>query len=427
MSTLSTKSVLLIAFHFPPMRGSSGLQRTLSFARHLPDHGWHPVVLAPHQMAYESIDPSQMDLLPDGLIVERSFCLDTARHLSFCGRYPDFLARPDRWSSWIPAALFAGMRSIRKYRPSVLWSTYPVATSHIIGRVLSQWTGLPWIADFRDPMVEQNPRTGQYAPPDSRVRNARLRIEQACVRRASALVFCTDWARDICEQRHCDLPVTRCHIISNGYEELSFRKAEALLKTSPCDVSTGPFRLLHSGTIYPTPDRDPRPFFDAIAALKKKNGLSASSLRITLRATGHDEYFEPLLKERNINDIVELASPLPYIEALAEMISADGLLLLQGYTSNPAVPAKLYEYLRARTPILALVDPAGSTAKILSDVGTAAQVSIENSNAIEMALKKFLRMPKAQHYSSSSTAEIVSYSRSVLTKKLAALFDAVSN
>ena len=49
------KRVLMIAFHFPPLAGSSGIQRTLRFARHLPQFGWEPLVLTAHPRAYERV------------------------------------------------------------------------------------------------------------------------------------------------------------------------------------------------------------------------------------------------------------------------------------------------------------------------------------------------------------------------------------
>ena len=47
------KTVLMIAYHFPPLAGSSGIQRTLRFVQHLPALGWKPVVLTADPRAYE--------------------------------------------------------------------------------------------------------------------------------------------------------------------------------------------------------------------------------------------------------------------------------------------------------------------------------------------------------------------------------------
>ena len=424
MSTQSKPAVLMVAFHFPPMRGSSGLQRSLGFARYLPGAGWQPVVLAPHPRAYPDTDTTQLSLLPEGLEVHRSFCLDAARHLAILGRYPDQAAIPDRWRFWLPFAVRQGLRVIREHRPEVIWSTYPITTSHLIGQRLALKSGLPWIADFRDPMVERNPRTGGMAPGDPRLREARLKVERAAVESAAALVFCTDGARQICLDRYPELDPGRCHVIPNGYEEQNFIMAEAHESESASANSPARFTLIHSGTIYPTPDRDPGPFLQAVAALKDKGTINADRFRVILRATGHDAVFEPLLNKLDIADIVSLEPPLPYVTALSEMLNADGLLLFQGYTSNPAIPAKLYEYLRAGRPILALTDAGGSTAALLNELKTAIQASIEDPIAIENALEQLLSDEGQDRYPYTSRSAIEKFSRESLTGQLAELLEA---
>lgn len=415
----------MVAFHFPPLQGSSGMQRTLGFARHLPKYGWRPVILAPKPLAYAQIDPKQSELIPRGLEVERSFCLDTARHLSVMGRYPDLLATPDRWISWVPSAVLSGLRAVRRYKPDILWSTYPIASAHIIGRILSRRTGIPWVADFRDPMVELNARTGEYAPANPRMRRSRLRIERGCAETASALVFCTDSARAICTGRYPGLAASKSHVIPNGFEESVFEEAFAVARRRSDHGESEVVTLLHSGTIYPTADRDPRPFFDAVERLKREGGLSSSKTRIILRATGHDAIFLDFVKSRNIDDIVHLVPPIPYIDALAEMLTVDGLLLFQGYTSNPAIPAKLYEYLRARKPILALIDVAGSTAELLRSLKTGRQASIEDAGAIGDALTHLLEDIREKSYVLPPDREIAKYSRAAQTAELAEVFENV--
>ena len=148
------KRVLMIAYHFPPMSGSSGIQRTLGFARHLLDAGWQPIVLTATPGAYEAVNSSHVRALPPEVIVKRAVAFDAGRHFAFLGRYPAFLARPDRWASWWLGAVPAGLMLARTLRPVAIWSTYPIATAHLIGATLSRLTALPWIADFRDPMAQ---------------------------------------------------------------------------------------------------------------------------------------------------------------------------------------------------------------------------------------------------------------------------------
>ena len=81
------KRLLMVAFHFPPFVGSSGIQRTIGFARHLPQCGWEPVVLSAHPRAYERVSEDQLKDIPSGTTIERAFALDSA--------LPRLLPEPD--------------------------------------------------------------------------------------------------------------------------------------------------------------------------------------------------------------------------------------------------------------------------------------------------------------------------------------------
>ena len=173
----------MIAFHFPPLAGSSGIQRTLRFVQHLPAYGWQPIVLSAHPRAYADTSDDLLAAIPPGTVVDRAFALDTGRHLAIGGRYPGFLARPDRWRSWVFGAIPAGLRLIRRFRPDVIWSTYPIATAHLIGHRLHRLTGIPLVADFRDPMVQDG------YPADPKTYRSFERVERSVVTDAARLVF----------------------------------------------------------------------------------------------------------------------------------------------------------------------------------------------------------------------------------------------
>ena len=89
------RTVLLIAYHFPPVQGSSGMQRTLRFSQHLSKFGWQCVVLSISPRAYEARSSSTGNEVPPGVTVHRAFGLDAARQLSIAGRYPRSLALPE--------------------------------------------------------------------------------------------------------------------------------------------------------------------------------------------------------------------------------------------------------------------------------------------------------------------------------------------
>jgi glycosyltransferase involved in cell wall biosynthesis len=416
------RSVLMIAFHYPPCRGSSGIQRTLSFSRYLAEYGWSPIILSASPHAYANQGPDQLRDIPDSVPVHRAFALDTARHLSLRGRYISWTSLPDRWVSWCLDAVPAGLRLIRRYRPDVIWSTYPIATAHLIALALHRFSGIPWVADFRDPMTEVDPVTGQNHPPDPRLWRVRRFIESRTVRACTRAVLVTQSSRRLHADRYTDLPDSHWAVVSNGFDEQAFTGAANL---RPSNALNRPLVLLHSGVLYPTPDRDPTAFFTALAKLRFSGQISSASLRVVLRASGHDDRYRQQVRDLGIDDLVSLEPPISYRDALAEMLAADGLLVFQGYTSNPAIPAKLYEYLRAQRPILAMVDSEGDTAATLRKSAVGRVVPLESVEQIEAGLLAFLDGIRCNREPIASDSEIARHSRKAKSAELAAVLDSV--
>jgi hypothetical protein len=417
------RHVLMVAFHFPPFGGSSGSRRTIAFSRYLPRDGWDPLVLTANERAYEQIKPQELRYVPEGMPVVRAFALDAARHLSVSGRYPARLAIPDRWRSWQPFARRAGLRLIRNYRPSIIWSTYPIASAHSIAASLHARTGIPWVADMRDPMVEKDPYSGIEYPRDPQVRAARVRIEQAVASDAAHVVFCTPAARAIFLRRFGDALEPRTSVIPNGYDEEAFTEAEQAL-ARPAG-KRAEFRLVHSGTVYPGDDRGPDALFKAIAQLRAR-GTLPDGFRLILRASGHDAEIGELIAASGVTGVVQLLPPLPYREALQEMLTADGLLLLQGGASNPAVPAKVYEYVRARRPILGLVHPDGETAALLQRLQAAIVAPFDDVEQISAALASFVAACERGCAPFAQSEAVAALSRAAQARELAELLSRVS-
>lgn len=409
--------LLMIAYHFPPCKGSSGIQRTLKFCQYLPEFGWQPVVLSANTRAYKDTSPEQLLDVPTGTLVSRAFALDTSRHLAIFGKYPNFLAVPDRWISWWPAGVVAGYRMIRRLKPKVIWSTYPIATAHLIGYTLHRLTGLPWIADLRDPMAQEG------YPGDPRVWQSFRWLEGRIAKHAAAVCFTSPGAIDHFRAQNPDAEPARLHLIENGYDEESFAKAEQLAVPPPPGKER-PLRLVHSGTLYLS-ERDPQPLFAALEQLKDEAIVSSGSLQIVLRATGNDEHLSRLITERGIDDIVKLAPPVAYIDALAEMFEADGLLLLQASNCNYQIPAKLYEYIRSGKPILALTDPMGDTAQVLRKSGGGLVADIHSASDIAARMETFLHI-LGRGPSTETTYDASLLSRHARTRELVTVLDRVS-
>ena len=304
-----------------------------------------------------------------------------------------------------------GKRILDANRFDAIWSTYPIATAHAIGYRLSRHAKLPWVADMRDSMSEPG------YPADPAVFRSVRELEGKVIRTADAVTFTAPGAIAMYAERYPDTSADKYRLLENGFDESSFSGIEAAHDAD----AAGPVTLLHSGIVYPS-ERDPRPFFDAVAALKSEGLADASRLRIVLRATGHDDEFRAEIEARGIADIVELEPGVAYREALREMLEVDGLIIFQASSCNHQIPAKVYEYFRAGRPIIALTDRQGDTAALLrrngheliADLGSADEIK----SALQTAMDTFRRHPGANPETVAQR-----YSRRAQTGELAALLD----
>ena len=406
----------MIAYHFPPLAGSSGIQRTLRFVQHLPAFGWQPLVLSANPRAYARTSNDLTEEIPVDTVVRRAFALDTARHLSLGGRYLGAMARPDRWVSWRFDAVRVGMQMIREHRPDAIWSTYPIATAHLIGAELARRTGLPWIADFRDPMAQDG------YPADPKTWHQYRRIEENALRQAACSTFTTPGAAAEYKERYPEA-AARVQVLENGYDEETF--ATAVATHAPQALNPGAITLLHSGIVYPS-ERDPTQLMVALRRLHDAGTVTPGRLKVRFRAAVAEELLCNLAAEHGVQAYVEICPPVPYREALAEMLCADGLLVMQASNCNAQIPAKLYEYLRAGRPIICLSDSAGDTVGVLRAAGVDAIARLDDAADIAELLARFLGRAAPALRTLGNTSFIRAASRRGRTEALVKLLDSVT-
>lgn len=405
------KRVLMIAYHFPPLAGSSGIQRTLRFAKYLPEFGWQPLVLTTTTNAYAQTSDDQLKDVPKNCVIARAPAFDAASSLSIRGRYLAATARPDRWLSWWPGAVLYGMRMILRYRPDVIWSTYPIATAHLIGHTLHRFSGIPWVADFRDPMAQEGD------PSDPRLWRSFKRVEEKVFSRAARCTFTTPGAVRFYEQQYPGRG-GKMICIENGYDEEMFVALDADRRP----LNAGKRTLLHSGIVYPS-ERDPTHLFQAIARLRDAGEINASGFQVRFRAPVHEQFLRALAEKHQLQALVEILPSLPYQEALTEMLRADALLIMQAANCNNQIPAKLYEYFRCNRPILALTEPEGDTAQTLVKAGIRSIARLDRPSDISDLLGRFARSDIEGMLPAHSAVE--ASSRRGRTREFAQLLDGI--
>jgi glycosyltransferase involved in cell wall biosynthesis len=372
------KSILLVAFHYPPEGGSSGVLRTLKFTKYLPRHGWVPHVLTLRESFYRVRDDALVRDIPPEAVVHRTFALDTSRHLAIRRRYPAWLTVPDRFLSWLPFGVARGLRVIRAGGVRCLYSTCPQPTAHLIGLALKSLTGLPWVADFRDPWIEED---GPQAARSLRHRVDR-RLERAVVQGADRIVVTTSYLRDDFLRRYPRLDPAKIQVIYNGYDEGD------VAPLPPPTQKRERFEMLHAGLVTAA-YRDPTPVLQAVSSLIAQGRLDRGRVRIVFLGGGKypaSPEFAAGVRRLGLQDVVEVAGRVSHAEALERTREADCLLLLQASEDTRAlIPAKAFEYLRAGRPILALAKP-GATPELLRDMEQATVVDPARPDEIERAI-----------------------------------------
>jgi glycosyltransferase involved in cell wall biosynthesis len=256
-------------------------------------------------------------------------------------------------------------------------------------------------------------------PADPKTRQSFRVIEERALRRASFSVFVTPGAARTYRDRYPEVPADRFAVIENGYDEESFVRPE---RADEGPLVPGAFTLVHSGIVYPS-ERDPTQLFRALRVLLDDGRLKAGELRLRLRAPAHEDLLAKLIDEFRLAGVVELCPHIPYRQALREMLLADGLLVLQAANCNDQIPAKVYEYLRCRRPIIALTDPAGDTAGLLRRAGVHSIARLDSTEAIALELPRFMAQARRGEAALPDEAFVARTSRLHRARELTGLLE----
>ncbi len=385
------QKVLMLAHPFPPL-AASGSFRMTRFARYLPEFGWQPLVLTVDMASVDgdSIDQSLVDDLPDGVVIRRKRVLrpvesairlakrvvpypsanaghvdpaasqdsEAATHgrlgvLPRLGKkfraFADHFALPDSEIGWFFPALRGAMSLVREHGPTVIFSSGPPHSSHLVVLALKRLTGLPLVLDFRDPWS----RPQWEKPRDNAIRSGiDRRLEHWCVKRADRVILNTS---DLCDEfvaTYRDMRPDKFVVLPNGYDPEIAHRVEQIRATGKRGADRV-VRLCHPGSIYGR--RDLRPLIVAIERLSRA-GFSA-----VLDQVGSVEHLERTLRfaeQLGVRDRIVLHGKVSHVDTIRHMAAADIFVICQPGTSLQ-VPAKLFEMLSFRRPVLALAEPGG--------------------------------------------------------------------
>jgi glycosyltransferase involved in cell wall biosynthesis len=372
--------LLLVTLYFPPA-GGGGVQRPLKFASHLPALGIETHVLAPDDPKWIHED-AELPLPTQAWVHRARYVGPRGRRLGdeLHGRSGvDLLVRrassvgrrvllPDENVTWNATAIPKAISIARREQVDAVLTTSPPVSVHLIGAAVQAATGAKWVADLRDSLVAHPHRDAERLAVRAKEQASRG-VAALVARRADAIVAAAD---AIAEEARSLRPRGRVATITNGSDFDDF----AGLTYSRNDR----FTLTHAGSFFGR--RDPRPFLQALA----DSGLEDVAVRFVGDFRPRDREF---MESLGLADRVELIDYVPRRRSLALQRGSDALLLLipeAGGRGRGVLSGKVFEYLAAERPILALVPPDGAAAKLIRDTGAGVVVAPDEVEAIRDAL-----------------------------------------
>ena len=380
---------------FPPIV-DAGAFRPLAFARYLPEFGYDTTVLSRPDFANFPLDPAQLATLPASTHIERLT-------LGFEDSWKEHFRRRFRWLSpverlmgrpagsvadalawrvarrhehrpweigWMEPAVEAGLKLIAAHRPDAIIATAPPYESLKAGCLLHERTGVPLIVDYRDPWTFGQPwivRSEQHLRDE-------LKWEARVMREASRAIVVTPsmqrTMREMYPDRSDDI-----RLIMNGYEDFP---------DSGVSPPASPLTISYVGTVMDR--RLPKVFYDALRTLRDKHPAIAADLRIRLVGPNQCPYsVEDRLRAEGVDSIVTFAGPVGHQQSRDAMRTSHALLHIEP-VAGYAVSSKMFEYLRAERPIIAMVLSGSDDELFLQKSGAGENVGLESPDGLVGAL-----------------------------------------
>jgi glycosyltransferase involved in cell wall biosynthesis len=380
--------LLLVTFYFPPA-GGAGVPRPLKLAEHLAGLGVDVHVLAPADPRWLHEDRE--------IAISRSITVHRARYIGPRGRRPSEelygtrglerfrrqlaltprrLLVPDENMSWVATAVPQALKVIRREKIEIVLTTSPPGSVHLVGYLAKRLAPVSWVADLRDSML---------AKADRRLDRRVVRVKEQGSASVARLVA-----------RRADAIVTVTHTIAAEVQTLGARGPVVTIPNG-CDFDDyeglihrpgDRFRVTHTGSFFGA--RTAQPFLEALAG---------SDPAVVARFVGD---FRRVERERatqqGLDGRLELLGYVSRRRSMEFQRDSEALLLLLpdvGERNKDVPSAKLYEYLAARRPILALVPPDGTAAQIVRATGMGIVVRPDDAAAIRAALDELVRQWRA--------------------------------
>jgi hypothetical protein len=432
---------VVVAYYAPPAVGIA-VQRLRGFLQHLPGLGWDPVLIAPLSVHYHKADPEPGPETLPGVQVVRVPNPEPSRWLRRLAGAPgrpsrsagkirelrpvevgrlggrirslvwNWLYIPDAQALWIPGASRAAAAAVRSAagRRTVLFSTSGPFSCHLAARNAAVGSGVPWVAEYRDPWSVA-PRQFGHRPWLRQIVDHRL--DHEVVSRADHLVVTSERTRTLFLDAFSEVaPATS--VVRNGWD-------------GPAGVEPGhppraqdPLALVYAGSLLKADWAVP--FLEGVEAVVAREPGS-----VVLDVFGPREgWMEALVERGREAPFLRLHGIIPGEDVPGRLRDASALVVLQP-DAEKYVPGKIYDYIGARRPVVADVPPGSEAEELLKGHGDLRSFAGRGAAGVEAVVRRLLAEHRAGSLAGpSASADVVEeMSRRAQTAVLADIFDRV--
>ena len=433
------KRVLIISYYWPPT-GGSGVQRWVKFAKYLPEEGWQPVIYTPENPEQLATDhtleaevPAEAEVIkthitePYGLY--KKFLKKSghskeavevnpvnAQNKSFAQKAAMWVRgnffRPDPRCLWIRPSVKFLKKYLEEHPVDLIVSTGPPQSMHIIGMKLARETGLPWIADFRDPWTKIF--YFKHLAMTRATERWHKRMEKKVLDNASLVVAVSP----LVQQEFQAMTHTPVELVTNGFDECDFPDGKSAAAIGGPDKD---FTITHTGLF--AADGNPTVLWKVLSKKCRQDEKFGKHLRIRFAGKTDEQILESLRAAGLESRLTDLGYQ-PHAVAVEEQRNASLLILpLRKEPEYRAVlPGKLFEYLASWRPVLGIGQTDGAMSIILNTTKTGVVLNWDD----EASIARFIDLCWKNHLKGELTvdnADISQFTRRNLTHRMAELFD----
>ena len=430
------KKVLIITYYWPPS-GGGGVQRWVKFVKYLRTFGWEPTVFTPENPEIPAYDESLMadvpkdvkivrnriwepyqyykkltgrkktDKIQTAFLNEKNYSSGVFERLSIWIRGNFFI--PDARRYWIKPSVRLLEKYINENDFEAIVSTGPPHSAHMIGLQLKQKTGIPWLADFRDPWTNidyyKDLKLGKRA---DRIHH---RLEKQILEEADAItVISPGMASEFNAIVKKDYKV-----IPNGYD------AEDIIRNQENNLVNNKFSLAHIGSL--TKTRNPNNLWEALKQLVDNDKPFAKDLEIHNIGKIDISAVESI-KSYKLDSFLKQTDYLPHEKVIIEQQKATLLLLLVNNTPNAKLilTGKIFEYLVSGTPIICIAPHDGDAAAVINETSCGTSYDFDETDKLKTDIYNYYQQFKKGNII-SECRNIEKYDRKNLTRKLGEILD----